>query len=222
MIRVALLSLLAGYSGAVVPGPLFALTVQQALLIGWSAGLWLILGHLCGEGALLLLLRAGLGRWLQRPAVVRGIGVIGGAVLLYFAWGMITLALAGTLAGPAGSQSARMSIGMLVLQGLLLSIFNPYWGLWWATAGIGLIGHQVERHGPQAWIAFFVGHSLADLSWYVGISLLVALAGSMLNASVHRGMILVCGVMIGVLGVLFVARPWLERLRRPAPVIDLP
>lgn len=42
------------------------------------------------ELLLLIGIRVGLGRVLQRPAVTRGIGLIGGVMLLYFAWGMVT------------------------------------------------------------------------------------------------------------------------------------
>ena len=106
-----------------------------------------------------------------------------------------------------------MSTGKLISQGVLLSVLNPYWLLWWATVGIGMIGSQVEKLGSRAWVVFFIGHELADYLWYVGISLLVALGGTFINASLHRGMIFICGLGITLLGALFILRPlrdWLE------------
>ena len=61
-----------------VPGTLFVLVVNQALLTGWQAGVWIITGHAVAELLLLLALRVGLGRVLQRRAVTRVIGLVGG------------------------------------------------------------------------------------------------------------------------------------------------
>ncbi len=218
MIRLALLSLLVAFSGAVVPGPLFAVTLQQALVVGWMAGVWLMTGHLLAELTLLGVIRAGLGGVLQRPAVTRAIGLIGGLVMMYFAWGMLELSLHGPLAGGAHRHIMAMSTGKLIGQGVLLSVLNPYWVLWWATIGIGMIGSQVEKLGGRAWLAFFVGHELADYLWYVGISLLVALGGTFISVQLHRGIIFVCGLGITLLGVLFILRPvreWLRRAEKP-------
>lgn len=211
MIGVLLLSLLTAFSGAIVPGSLFALTVNQALLVGWMAGVWLMVGHSLAELALIIALRFGLGGFLQRPRVTRAIGMVGGIVLLYFAWSMIALALGGTF-GVSDGHGA-MSIGMLILQGALMSLLNPYWGLWWATVGIGLIATQTQRHGPRAWPVFYLGHITADFIWYVAIAILVALGGSRLNEHLHRGLILVCGILIAIFGVLFLVRPVQQMLR---------
>ena len=214
MIRVALLSMLVAFSGAIVPGPLFAVTLEQALRVGWSAGLWLCVGHLLVELALVIAISAGLGSVLQRPSVTRLVGVVGGMVLCYFAWGMLTTALSGHLAPAQSAGHAAMSIGMLIGQGALLSVTNPYWHLWWATAGIGLIAHQTGRYGRRAWTAFFIGHELGDFIWYVAVSTVIAVSRHFFSASVHRGLILICGAGIALLGVTFLVRALLPRAAR--------
>ena len=206
MIGVVLLSMLVAFSGAIVPGPLFVATLNQALLVGWSAGLWLSVGHLLAELALVIAIAAGLGGVLRKPSVSRLVGIIGGLVLLYFAWGMLTSGYLTQLPEARHVRGAAMSIGMLIGQGALLSVTNPYWHLWWATAGIGLIAQQTGQYGPRAWSAFFIGHELGDFLWYVAVSTLVALGGNLLNPAVHRGLILTCGLGIAVLGVLFLWR----------------
>ncbi len=212
MFGVALLSLAMGFSGAVVPGPLFALAVNQALLVGWSAGLWLSVGHMLTELALVGLLRLGLGGVLTRPAVTRGIAVLGGGVLLYFAWGMVQTAWHGPLLVNAGH--AAMSAPQLVGMGVVLSVTNPYWLIWWGTAGVALIAAQTAKHGDRAWPAFFLGHTLADYSWYIAVTTALALGGAFLSPAVHRTLILTCGLGVAVLGVLFLLHPVREWWRK--------
>jgi len=200
-------SFLGGFSGAVVPGTLFAITVQQALLIGWTAGLWLILGHMMAELTLLVLLRAGLGGFLQRPKTTRVIGLVGGTVLLYFAWQMIAVIFENQLTNaPAGGTVVPLSGVMLAGQGLLLTLVNPYWYLWWATVGVGLIGTLAGEHGHRAWPVFFVGHELADYLWYAVVSIFVAVSGRFLSPAIHHGIIFTSGVGIAVLGIYLIYR----------------
>jgi len=162
MIGVFLMSLLAAFSGAIVPGTLLALVINQALAGGWLAGVWIITGHALAELALLLALRVGLGGVLQRKAVTRVIGLAGGAVLLYFAWGMVAAARGGLVGTVGGTASAPMAVGVLILQGAVVSVLNPYWLLWWAAVGVGLVATQSAKHGGRAWPVFFTGHILAD------------------------------------------------------------
>lgn len=207
MIGIFLQSFLGAFSGAVVPGPLFAITVQQGLSVGWTAGFWLIVGHMITELLLLLLLRAGLGGLLQRPLTTRLVGLLGGAVLLYFAWGMIAVIFAPDLSGAAPhGAAAPLSMLRLVGQGFLLSVTGPYWILWWATVGVGLVGTQVRAHGRQAWPVFFIGHELADFVWYTLVSTVVAISGSFLGPTMHRGIIFVAGIAIAVLGIYLIYR----------------
>ncbi|HEY3415902.1 MAG TPA: LysE family transporter [Armatimonadota bacterium] len=218
MLNVFLLSLAVGFSGAIIPGPLLAVTINQALRFGWTAGLWIALGHAVTELVLVGGLRAGLGGLLQRRWVRRIIGTIGGVVLLYFAWGMFATALdASALAAAQDSRVVASRLGLFGV-GVLLTVTQPYWYLWWATAGVGLIAAQSEQHGTRAWPAFYVGHILADILWYVIVSTLIALGRGFMSPAVHRAIILVCAVGVAVLGVYFLYRQYAEwRDARKAP-----
>jgi len=213
MIGVFLMSLLTAFSGAIVPGTLFALVINQALLTGWMAGVWIITGHALAELVLVLALRVGLGGFLRRKMVMRVIGLLGGAVLLYFAWSMAALARGGSLQAAGDANMAAMSAGVLILQGAAVSVLNPYWHLWWATVGVGLVATQSARHGGRAWPTFFTGHILADYLWYVAVSVLVALGGKAVDPAVHRIIMLVCAALIAVMGLSFLLAPLREALR---------
>lgn len=210
-------SLLGAFSGAVVPGPLFALTVQQALLVGWSAGVWLIFGHMIAELLLLLLVRFGLGAFLQRPSTTRVVGIVGGIVLLYFAWSMVAVLFLPDAAAAAASQAAApLTVIKLIGQGFLVTVIGPYWILWWATVGVGLIGTQVSLHGSRVWPVFFVGHELGDYLWYVLVSVVVAISGRFLGPAVHHGIIGASGVGIALLGLYLIYRQLAGWLGKPA------
>jgi threonine/homoserine/homoserine lactone efflux protein len=219
MVGTFFLSMLVGFSGATIPGPLFAFTIRQALLVGWTAGLWLMVGHMIAEAALVTGLRYGLGRFLQRPLVTRVIGVVGGVVLLYIAWGMIATAAGGNVSIIEDKHAALTPPG-LIAYGFLVTVTTPAWHIWWATAGMALVTAQVEKRGGLTWPVFFFGHSMADYFWYILISVLVSAGSSFLSPAVHRGIILFCGIAIAIIGVYFLVRPAVEWVRRTQQKAD--
>lgn len=201
MIGLFFLSFGMGFTGAVVPGPLFVANFQHALAVGWTAAIWLITGHALAELLLLIGVRLGFGGALTRPAVTRVIGIIGGLVLFWFAGLMIF--------SPPPKEivhGTALAVGALIGQGFLISIVHPYFYIWWGAVGIGLISDQALRHGPLAWPVFYIGHILADFTWYVAAALLVALGGHFLSPTNHHTLIVACGVIVALLGVIFIVR----------------
>jgi threonine/homoserine/homoserine lactone efflux protein len=89
-----------------------------------------------------------------------------------------------------------------VLGGILFSISNPYWILWWATIGLGYITLSLQK-GLLGITSFFSGHILADLVWYSLISAAVAGGRKFLSDRVYSGIIVACGIFLLGLGVYF-------------------
>jgi threonine/homoserine/homoserine lactone efflux protein len=46
---------------------------------------------------------------------------------------------------------------------------NPYWTIWWATIGLGLLT-KAYAYGVAGVAVFYVGHILGDLTWYSVVS----------------------------------------------------
>ena len=90
-----------------------------------------------------------------------------------------------------------------VVAGVLVSLANPYWSLWWATIGLGYITFSF-KYGPAGVASFFGGHIMADLAWYSLISAAVVGSGRILSASVYRTIIVFCGAFLVFLGGSFV------------------
>ncbi len=199
-------SFAAGLSGALMPGPVLTATVAQTLRRGRWAGSLIVLGHAFPELAILGLLLAGGDRILSRPIVLGAVGVLGGLCLL--AMGIDILrhrkqaiqATEQTLS-EAGGQAAPLRHP--VFDGIVLSLTNPYWLLWWATLGLGMAGQALDSLGLAGLVVFFIGHIAADYVWYTGVSFAVAAGRRVLPPAFFQGLFTVCGVAMLLLAAKF-------------------
>ena len=191
-------SFVVALSGALMPGPLLTVTVSESSRRGPSAGPLLIAGHGLLELTLVVALLQGLGPLLQTTPVFIGTALIGSAVLLWMALGMFrslpTLSLQ-----TVGDAEAK---GNLVVSGILMSLANPYWTVWWVSIGLGYITHSM---GLGLWgvAAFFCGHILADLAWYAAVSAAVWKGKRFLSDRTYRGLIAACALFLVAFAGLF-------------------
>src|SRR5690349_17545309 len=122
-------------SGALMPGPLFTITISESARTGFRAGPLLMTGHAILELLLVVAIIFGLGAFLQLPLVVGLIGLLGGALLVYFGVDMVRIA--GKLTLECGVGDVRQECGRNpLLLGAVTSLANPYWTLWWASIGL--------------------------------------------------------------------------------------
>lgn len=199
LLTVAGLAFVTALSGAMMPGPLLAVTIGQVLSVGFGAVLWLMLGHALLEGVLLLLLVAGLRYVLARPRVRGGIGLIGGAALVYMGVDMIRHAFGVQItAEAAGAQPWWM----LVVLGAMVSLANPYFTGWWATIGLGQLAQSAPRNRAE-YLAFYLGHEAADVGWYAAVAALVLLARGWLEGDWYPWLIVGFGALLVALGLSF-------------------
>jgi threonine/homoserine/homoserine lactone efflux protein len=178
-------------SGALMPGPLLTVTVSESTHRGAIAGPLMILGHAILELSLVLALLSGLAPFLKRDEVFVVIALVGGCILLWMAVSMFRSLPTLRLELSGEQQKPRN----LILAGILMSIANPYWTIWWATIGLGYILHSV-KFGIAGVIAFFIGHIFADLAWYAFISFSVAKGRSYFNDNVYRRLIGGCAIFL--------------------------
>lgn len=222
-------ALIVGFSGALVPGPLLTVTITETARRGFLAGPLLVLGHALLEGALIIALAAGLSAVFSNPNVSASIALLGGFFLIWMGQDMIRDAYHGKTipevivgeklrsqinpnlreSGVAksehipGRRTGNFSALHPVPVGILVSLSNPYWSIWWATVGLGYITLSL-RHGAAGIVSFFGGHILADLVWYSLVAGAVAGSRRFLSTVVYRGIIMVCGLFLVVLGGRFV------------------
>jgi threonine/homoserine/homoserine lactone efflux protein len=197
-LHIFLSSFIIALSGALMPGPLLTVTIVESTRIGLRAGPLMILGHGILELILVVLLFYGLGSFLQQPGVLGLIGLFGGAILLWMAWGMIggLSRLSLDLSAKGGTQKNPVWAGMLV------SLSNPYWIIWWASIGLGYILFSAQ-YGLWGIALFFLGHILADFLWYALVSLSVAKGKRFLSDKAYRLLIGVCAAFLLLIGFYF-------------------
>jgi threonine/homoserine/homoserine lactone efflux protein len=129
--------------------------------------------------------------------VVGTVGLLGGAVLLWMGWGMF--ASLSTLRLDTAAPDRRMHP---VLAGILTSLSNPYWALWWATVGLSYIALSL-RLGWVGLTFFYVGHVLSDLAWYSAVSLALAMGRRLITDRTYRGLVTACAVFLVGFGLYF-------------------
>jgi threonine/homoserine/homoserine lactone efflux protein len=200
--KIFALALLTGLSGAMMPGPLLALTIGQATAVGLMAAIWLVTGHALLELIVVLLLIAGLRAVLALPKVRGGIGLIGGAALLYMGVDMVRGA-ATVHMGTAAVQGLPWL--RLILAGLAVSAANPFFTGWWATVGVGQLAQMAPRN-PREYAAFYVGHEVSDYAWYVFVALLVVMAKQALHGLWYNWLVGLCGAAVMLLALWFLYR----------------
>ena len=185
-------------SGALMPGPVLTVTVSESARQGAKAGPLMSFGHGLLELALVLALLGGLAPFFTRDEVFIFVSLLGGAILLWMAC-MVFRELPGLkLKLEEDDQKPRS----LILSGILLSLANPYWFIWWATIGIGYIMYSV-KFGIPGIVAFFTGHILADLAWYSLISFGVAKGRNFFTDRFYRRLIGACASFLFVFSCYF-------------------
>lgn len=185
-------------SGALMPGPVLTVTISESSRRGFWAGPLIIVGHGILELALVILLLIGLGPYLKKDIVFGIVGLCGALILMWMAFGMFRSMPSLKLNPEPGAEEGRN----LILAGILMSLANPYWTIWWATIGLGYIVFAM-KFGAVGVIAFFAGHLSADFAWYSIVSLTISKGRSFLSERLYRGVIAICASALVVFSVWF-------------------
>jgi len=183
-------------SGALMPGPLLTATISESSRRGFWTGPLMIAGHAILELALVVALFLGLAPFFQMPAVFVVSALAGAVILIWMAAGMLRSLPTLRLSREGGQQKMNSP----VLNGILMSVSNPYWIIWWATIGIGYIFYAWQ-YGLWGIAFFFAGHISADLAWYSFIAGAVARGRRLLTDRLYRRLIGLCALfLIGFAG----------------------
>lgn len=190
LISLFFLSFAVAFSGAIMPGPVLAVVIHQTPRKGFWVSPLIIVGHSILEMVLIVAILVGLGELIALKNVKAGIGIAGGSILLWMAFGMLLSARKITL-NIKNTPETTKDYNPIV-AGVVTSISNPYWTFWWATIGLKLIT-DAKLFGPLGVSTFYVGHILGDFIWYAIIGLMLVLGKKFLTDTIYRIIIGICG-----------------------------
>ena len=217
-------SFLVALTGAMSPGPLLTYTIiksAQTNKRGYLMGFWIITGHAALEGAIIVFLLLGFSFVLKNMFIVRAIGVVGGIVLVYFGSSIIrnvyldkipTGFLNGSKSADPGQQEDHLSgLNNPIIGGIIVSMSNPYWWVWWATIGFAfMVQFNISFQNWTKLFGFFLGHEAGDLAWYVFISALTFFGIRYLNKKMYYGILVLCSIFMMLFGLYLGFSPFFK------------
>ncbi|HII02141.1 TPA: LysE family transporter [Methanosarcinaceae archaeon] len=199
--KAILLGFTVGLTGALVPGPMLFATIETSLKKGWLAGPEVVLGHMLIELVLCVLILFGAAS-LVGSGTISAVSLLGGLALVGF--GLLTVkdAKAVSSAGLASGNSGMSLTSSPPAAGLITSASNPYFWIWWLTAGSALV-LQEYRMGISIAVAFVIGHWLADLGWFTAVSASFSRGNTLLSRKAHETILYACGIFLVIFGLYF-------------------
>ncbi|MCK9152352.1 LysE family transporter [Methanobacterium alcaliphilum] len=204
MIDVALFTLtafLVGLSGAIAPGPMLTVTISDSMQKGFLSGPLIVSGHMLVELAIVLLIMTGLGGVIGSPLAAFIIGLVGGIVLMLMGLQLVKNS-------PISNQNKEITVDKTkyqsILSGIVTSVSNPYFFIWWATIGGAFLFKGVGMAGVIGLIGFLIGHWSSDLVWFSAVSFFSSRSTSLMNQNTYKNVMKICGIfLIGVGGYFF-------------------
>ena len=199
-----------GLTGALTPGPTLVATIRASVEHGWYAGPVITAGHCLVELVVFILILAGLitvaGQYSWLIAAFGGVALVIFGIMTIL--GSRTMSISGTLKedvnttnhgwGPVGNNGIRQ----VFLSGVLTSVANPYFWVWWLSIGSAMVIAGLEG-GLILGAAFLVGHWVADITWYTVVSVTIHRGRSLLSDTWYRAITALCGVFLVVFGMWF-------------------
>jgi threonine/homoserine/homoserine lactone efflux protein len=191
-----------GLTGAMAPGPLLTVTITESARRGGHVGPLVVLGHGILELLLLLLIVFGLGSFLANRVLYAVVSFLGGIVILCMGISIMRGLPAYRLDAAAEGSGKGLHP---VLAGIVISLSNPYWFIWWLTIGMGYVMFA-RGLGLAGIIAFFAGHISSDLVWYSFVSYGIAMGGKYVSTRVIKVVLFICSLFLLLFGLFFIAR----------------
>jgi threonine/homoserine/homoserine lactone efflux protein len=173
-----LTSFLIGFSGAVSPGPLLAVTVEETIRKDFKAGPLIIIGHSILEFLMVLLLVFGFGDFLKKEIIQRYLSIFGGSFLIYT--GISIFFSDKKIKNEKYESIPCKKNHFFILKGFFVSLSNPYWSIWWITIGLVYLSFAFP-YGFKGIFLFFTGHILSDFLWYSLVSYFVFKSKKVIN-----------------------------------------
>lgn len=188
-------------SGALAPGPLFFANLSEGAKAGAKSGLLFSLAHTLVEFTLVMLLALGLLAVVNEYAVKLVIGVVGGIVLMVFGATQVYSALRPKLLEHRNGNGTSRN---LFLVGLAFTGLNPFFLVWWLTAGAQLIVISLEFASLGGVVLMYLCHVWMDYVWLSTTAHLSKMGKDVVGLKEYRLVLTVFGMVLIYFGFSFI------------------
>ena len=201
-------SMLVAFSGAMAPGPMLTLVISSVAEKGFWTSFFIVVGHSLLELLVVISFFLGVLKYLENPLIVKIIAILGGVFLLYLGIDIIISIFRKKYVIDFKSIVKKRTITgrstvIVILKGVLISLMNPYWYIWWITIGAAFIIKSVEFNIPGI-SSFYLGHISADFIWYLFIGFLINTGRKFFNQKIYNGILAACSIFLFYLGIRFI------------------
>jgi len=187
-------------SGVLLPGPLFAVTIEKATKRK-TAGILIALGHGVVEFPLMFIIYFLLVEFDVPWTVQAAVGLVGGLLMIYM--GIQTFRNRNKT-----NEKYQASKQDSLLAGIKTTAVNPGFILWWLTIGTALI-INAKFFGLAGFSVFAGVHWMCDFIWYAVVAFVIFKSHRFWTKRVHQGILLFCvGVFVGFGAFFFISALW--------------
>jgi threonine/homoserine/homoserine lactone efflux protein len=198
-LEMLLIGFAVGLTGAMTPGPMLFATIESSLRAGWAAGPKIVLGHAVLEAFISILIIFGLSAVVS-DNIIRTISFAGGLFLCIF--GLFILR---DIKKASLDIEHTSAVAGPVFAGIITSASNPYFWVWWLSAGNSLIMEGLKTGLIAAGI-FVMGHWIADTVWYSFVSFSLSRGKKIMSDNIYRHILTACGLFLLIFGLWFIVR----------------
>ncbi len=183
LLSVAVISL----SGVMQPGIMFAITITKSQKSPW-AGAQMALGHAVVEVPLIPLIYFGFAQFFHNNVVQLVLSLLGSGTII---WLGISMFRARTDTAQRGKDLPYNAF----IAGILTSLLNPFFWVWWATVG-SMLTMKAIGFGITGLALLILVHWLCDLAWLSFVSVLIYRTQSLWGRKFQEGLFITCSLLL--------------------------
>jgi threonine/homoserine/homoserine lactone efflux protein len=194
-------------SGVISPGPLFFANLVYGSKQGIYSGIKMAYGHTIVELPLIIILASGLSAFSSITTsnlVSKLISLSGGIVILVFS----VVQIVAFLKKKNGEKNIYFNTNNKkdpFIIGSILSALNPFFILWWLTAGLKLISDSLELYGfAMGIIVVFSFHIWMDYSWLAVTAHLISRGTLIFRSKYYPILLLALNAALIYYGIYFI------------------
>ena len=200
-------------SGVLSPGPLFFANLIYGSRQGFRGGVKMASGHTIVELPIILMLSFGLFHFsvtsVAHNVTLKSIGLLGGITIVFFSMLQIRSVVIreknNTIPGNHIDRDKYSLRNKPILGGIIFSLLNPFFLVWWFTVGLKIISDSISLFGiVLGSLAVFIFHIWMDYVWLGGTSFLVQKGISILDVRFYNIFLLGLSILLVIFGLYWI------------------